>query len=413
MKAKKIKVILVVGARPNFMKAAPILEEMKRYRALEPVLLHTGQHYDTNMSDNFFRDLDMPKPDIFLGVGSGTHAEQTADIMIKFEKILLKEAPDLVIVVGDVNSTLACALAASKINYNYDAGNGRRSDIWSLTSGPCCERPLIAHVEAGLRSFDRSMPEEINRILTDHISDLLFVSEPSGLKNLKEEGIPDDKVYFVGNVMIDTLLKYKTKAEGLGVAHRILKADVPYAVLTLHRPSNVDNREKLSAVAAGLKEISKDLSIIFPSHPRTRRQIEVFSCGKYFVDQTNEESPIRNNGIYLVNPLGFLECLNLNMNARFVLTDSGGIQEETTVLGVPCLTLRDTTERPLTITEGTNRLVNVGNLVSEIKAILDLYRSHSVNSTYSPHSYMPKKVPEFWDGKAAERIVKVLSGCKV
>ncbi len=413
MKTDKIKVILVVGARPNFIKVAPILEEMQGHKAFEPILLHTGQHYDTNMSDSFFRDLEMPRPDIFLGVGSGSHAEQTAKVMVEFEKVLLKEMPHFVVVVGDVNSTLACALATSKIDYGEarkKKGKGEKgnSGIWQPTSNFCGRRPLIAHVEAGLRSFDRSMPEEINRMLTDQISDFLFVSEPSGIKNLKKEGIPDDKIFFVGNVMIDTLLKYKIKAEGLGVAHRVQEADTPYAVLTLHRPSNVDDRETFSAIAEGLQEISKDIPIIFPIHPRTRKQIEAFGLDSFFVGLTDNELSIPNNGIHLTNPLGFLEFLNLNMNARFVLTDSGGIQEETTVLGIPCLTLRDNTERPITITKGTNRLVNARNLVSEIRAILDSYKPNSVNSTYSALSSKPGEVPELWDGKAAERIVEIL-----
>lgn len=426
-----MKIIIVAGARPNFMKIAPIIRQLKveseklkvlsqkandyRLMTIDYLLVHTGQHYDYEMSQVFFEDLEIPEPDIYLDVGSGTHAEQSAKVMIEFEKVLMAQKPDIVIVVGDVNSTLACALATSKIDYQN--GNSRtliskgeegdygskKSDICHLASDFCGRRPLIAHVEAGLRSFDRSMPEEINRILTDQISDFLFVSEPSGLKNLKREGIPDDKIYFVGNVMIDTLLRYKTKAEGLGVARRLLKADKPYAVLTLHRPSNVDHKETLFAITEGLREISRDISIIFPVHPRVKINIDKFGLSTFY----NFNGSCSAN-IHCVDPLGFLEFLNLNMNARFVMTDSGGIQEETTVLGIPCFTLRDTTERPVTITEGTNRLINAENLVSKIKAILDSYKPKSVNSMLYAHSSTNKKVPQLWDGRAAERIVEIL-----
>jgi UDP-N-acetylglucosamine 2-epimerase (non-hydrolysing) len=311
-----MKIINVVGARPNFMKVAPIMRAMKPYRKIKSLLVHTGQHHDLDMSDVFFRDLELSKPDIHLEVGSGTHAVQTARVLERFEKVLFKEKPDLVLVAGDVNSTLACSLAASKLNIK------------------------VAHIEAGLRSFDRRMPEEINRILTDHLSDLLFTTCEDAGRNLAKEGIARDKAFLVGNVMVDTLL-YCMKKD----LHAIGRMP-EYAVVTLHRPSNVDDRDTFERISRSLCEIAKSIPIIFPVHPRTRRQIKRFGLGKYY-----------EGNIKLLDPLGYLDFINLYPKAKMVLTDSGGLQEETTVLDIPCLTIRENTERPITIKDGTNTLV--------------------------------------------------------
>ena len=448
-----MKVINVVGARPNFMKIAPIIRAIATYNnsyhlspiTLHHLLVHTGQHYDYEMSKVFFKDLELPEPDIYLGVGSGTHAEQTGKVMIEFEKVLFKERPDLVIVVGDVNSTLACALAASKTYYSkklgvnsgkVDAVKNEQISVNNLTNSknPINAinargyRPLIAHVEAGLRSFDRTMPEEINRLLTDQISDFLFAPSPDADENLKKEGIPEDKIFLVGNVMVDSLLHNLAKAKKSSILKRLglqkeLSTDncllptaycllptaycllpsayclLPsaYCLLTLHRPSNVDDKDSFLRIINALTEISKHIPIIFPIHPRTRKQIEAFGFEPYFVNLTNNQSPITNNRIYLVDPLGYLDFLNLMMHSTFVMTDSGGIQEETTVLGIPCLTLRDTTERPITISQGTNVLVwnDTQKIIDEAFKILD--RKGKTGNH-----------PELWDGKAAERIVEVL-----
>ena len=307
-----MKVLNVVGARPNFMKIAPIVDQMKQTPDLTGVLVHTGQHYDEGMSDVFFRDLGIPVPDIHLGVGSGTHAEQTARIMVEFEKVCLSEKPDLVVVVGDVNSTMACAIVAAKLLIP------------------------VAHVEAGLRSFDRAMPEEINRLVTDSLADLLFTTSRDADENLKREGVDPSKIHFVGNVMIDTLLKHREKAAAL----RIEKPK-QYALVTLHRPSNVDDPKVLGPILQALEEISRTMPVLFPIHPRTQKRVRDFGLSL-------------NNGVRTMEPLGYLEFLNLESSATVVLTDSGGLQEETTILGVPCLTLRHNTERPVTITHGTN-----------------------------------------------------------
>ena len=327
-----MKILHVVGARPNFMKIAPIMEEVAKYPArFQQVLVHTGQHYDDNMSKVFFEELELTQPDIYLGVGSGSHAEQTARIMLAFEPVLLEHRPDWVIVVGDVNSTVACALTAAKLGVK------------------------VAHVEAGLRSFDRTMPEEYNRVLTDHIADLLFTTEPSANENLRREGISEEKVHFVGNVMIDTLLRHKKRALALDVLGKYGLQPQGFALLTLHRPSNVDVPEVLAGILDALAEVQARLPIIFPAHPRTRQRIDDLGLD-------NPQSTFRN--LQLIEPLGYLEFLNLMANAQLVLTDSGGIQEETTVLGVPlrqgsgqaCLTLRKNTERPVTVTQGTKPL---------------------------------------------------------
>ncbi|MHA1294885.1 MAG: non-hydrolyzing UDP-N-acetylglucosamine 2-epimerase, partial [Promethearchaeota archaeon] len=377
-----IKVIHVVGARPNFMKVAPIMREMFKYpQKFDQILIHTGQHYDNEMSKYFFKDLELPKPDIYLEVGSGTHAEQTGKIMIKFEKVCFREKPDLVIVYGDVNSTISCALAAAKL----------------LIS--------IAHIEAGLRSFDRTMPEEINRIITDQISDYLFTTCEDANYNLIKEGTPENKIFFVGNVMIDTLLKNMKKAENsnilenLGLKNKINKTK--YAIVTLHRPSNVDDPKKLEGILNALNILSNEIPIIFPAHPRTFRKIKNFKLAKVINYKGNFLSkeikkPIRN--IKIIPPLSYFDFLCLMSNASIVLTDSGGIQEETTILGVPCLTLRNNTERPITLKVGTNVLV--GNdpqkIINKARSILNNGKSRI-------------KIPKYWDGKAAKRIVRILS----
>ena len=411
-----MKILTVVGARPNFMKAAPISVAIKEYNEraaassaerqepatemIQHILVHTGQHYDDLMSGSFFSDLNLPKPDVHLGVGSGSHAVQTAEIMKKFEEVLLGEKPEVVVVVGDVNSTLACALVTAKVSFD--------------TLG---SRPLIAHVEAGLRSFDRSMPEEINRILTDHVSDLLFATEKSGLQNLRDEGIPSNKLHFAGNTMIDSLLAFKDKAEGsrileeLGLRTPLGKngagnSIARYALLTLHRPSNVDNREAFLNVLEGLEELAKDCPIVFPVHPRTRRRISEFGLESYLrMDMAQVKGDGRHSGssggIILTEPLGYLEFLCLMKHAALVVTDSGGIQEETTCLGIPCVTVRENTERPVTLTNGTN--IIAGTRKQRIKDAIGQQLKRKGGDD----------VPENWDGRAATRIVDVLiSACR-
>jgi UDP-N-acetylglucosamine 2-epimerase (non-hydrolysing) len=407
-----MKILSVVGARPNFMKAAPIISAVNRYNtnrrvsaadghpmtdAIEHVLVHTGQHYDDFMSGSFFTDLRLPPPDIHLGVKSGSPTFQTADIMKAFEAVLLEKRPDVVVVVGDVTSTLACALVTAKVSFN-SAGS----------------RPLIAHVEAGLRSFDRSMPEEINRILTDQLSDLLFVTEQRGIQNLSREGVPLEKIHFVGNTMIDSLLAFKQRAEGSSILEQLeLRRGAgkegdrgsirPYALLTLHRPSNVDNRNSLLSILAGLEELATDCPVIFPIHPRTQKRIEEFDLltllgAKGPLTQgegRNSESSGR--GIILTPPMGYLDFLCLMMHASIVVTDSGGIQEETTCLGVPCVTVRENTERPITVEMGTNVLA--GTNEDNIKNAIRRQMRKTISGS----------IPDKWDGQAAIRIVDVLA----
>ncbi len=397
------KVLTVVGARPNFMKAAPIIAAIKVHNErvsdtaddsrfqLQHVLVHTGQHYDEAMSDRFFNDLNIPKPDVHLGVGSGSHAIQTAEVMRRFEEVLLTERPDLLIVVGDVNSTIGCALVASKISFDADG-----------------TRPLIAHVEAGLRSFDRAMPEEINRILTDHLADLLFVTEESGLRNLQEEGIPEHKVHFVGNTMIDSLLAFKDKADRSDILERLnLRnqnggnvAIERYALLTLHRPSNVDQCATFRNILEGLAAVSNAWPVIFPVHPRTRKRISEFGLERYFRangdNKHNGSVASSGAGIQLVEPLGYLDFLCLMAHAAVVVTDSGGIQEETTCLGVPCVTVRENTERPVTVSVGTNLLA--GTSREGIQKATQQQLSSRVSGS----------VPEAWDGKSSQRILEVI-----
>ena len=366
MKKGKKKIHIIVGARPNFMKMAPLYKEFTKFKnEFEIKLIHTGQHYDERMSKFFFDDLQMPKPDEYLEVGSGTHGKQTAKIMERYEEVLLKDKPDLVIVAGDVNSTSACAIDAVKLHIP------------------------VAHLEAGLRSFARSMPEEINRILTDAISNYLLTPSIDGDENLLAEGVSKDKIFFVGNIMIDSLMQYQEKARNSDILDRIDVKD-DYALITLHRPSNVDNKEGLLTILNAFEEISKSISLIFPIHPRTTKQIQTFNL---------EDKVKKMENLHLVPPVGYYDFLKLQMDAKFILTDSGGIQEESTYFGVPCLTLRPNTERPITITQGTNTLVKLetDDIINEAKKILS-------------GNIKKGSIPKYWDGKTAERIVKIFKG---
>jgi UDP-N-acetylglucosamine 2-epimerase (non-hydrolysing) len=360
-----IRIILVAGARPNFMKVAPLMRELSnhpdKFRAR---LVHTGQHYDADMSDIFFQDLDLPKPDRSLGIGSGSHAEQTGRIMVAFEKVCLEERSDLVIVVGDVNSTLACALTAKKL---------------------CIP---VAHVEAGLRSRDWTMPEEINRVVTDTISDLLFTPSPDADQNLLREGVSPERIHFVGNVMIDSLLANLPKTESRNTLAKMGVTSGRYATLTLHRPSNVDEPKVLAGIVDVLIDLSPRLSIVWPLHPRCKKNLEAFGMlGRL------ENAP----SVKITEPLGYLDMLSLNRHARMIITDSGGLQEEATVLRVPCITLRENTERPITVEAGCNKVV--GNHPDAIRAAV-----FSALSRNGQHI----RTPELWDGRAAERIVDVI-----
>jgi UDP-N-acetylglucosamine 2-epimerase (non-hydrolysing) len=383
--------MIVAGARPNFMKIASIINAIGAHnhsnasRRIERVLVHTGQHYGEQMSDAFFRDLDIPAPDVDLEVGSASHAQQTAEIMKRFETALLSALPDVLLVVGDVNSTVACSLVASKIIY---PSNSLRT------------RPLIGHVEAGLRSFDRSMPEEINRIVTDALSDLLFITEQSAAENLRNEGVQQAKIHWVGNTMVDTLLKHRNRAQESSILSRLgLSKDMqrPYAVVTLHRPSNVDDRRTFGEILEALAELAGNMPLLFPAHPRTTNRIKEFHFERYF-DFLDEIQTIGvdNSRVQCIPPLGYLDFLCLMSNARLMLTDSGGIQEETTVLGVPCVTLRENTERPATIASGNNVLAG-----TKKEVIVKL----ALEKLQSPATAVP---PRFWDGQAGTRIIEVL-----
>ncbi|MBL7998601.1 MAG: UDP-N-acetylglucosamine 2-epimerase (non-hydrolyzing) [Candidatus Kapabacteria bacterium] len=360
------KVLSVVGARPNFMKVAPLHRTfVAQHPEIEHQICHTGQHYDPRMSDAFFNDLDMPAPAYFLGVGSGSHAEQTARVMVEFEKVCLEAKPDCVIVVGDVNSTIACTLTAAKLHI-----------------------PTI-HVEAGLRSFDRTMPEEINRIATDAICDYCFVTEQSGMDNLAHDGYPAERTFFVGNTMIDSLMYALPKAEQSGVVQECGLTPKSYVLMTLHRPSNVDDPQQLAMLLDVFEELSSQRDVVFPIHPRTRKNME--QSGLLARTEANPR-------IHLIEPQGYVRFLALMKNADFVMTDSGGIQEETTVLGVPCLTLRTTTERPVTVSLGTNILIqpNGKEIREAMNALLTQPRKKGT-------------VPPLWDGKAAERICEIIT----
>jgi len=327
-----MKIVLIAGARPNFVKIAPLMREMRCHLEIAPILVHTGQHYDRAMSEQFFAELEIPQPDFNLGVGSGSHAIQTAEVMRRLEPILETLKPAFVLVVGDVNSTLAAALTAVKLGIP------------------------VAHVEAGLRSFDRTMPEEVNRLLTDAIAELLFVTEESGRQNLLREGNPSDKIHFVGNVMIDALQMFRPRWERSPILDCLqLNGNRPYIVLTLHRPSNVDNPVNLTNILEALDEVARHLPIVFPVHPRVKPHL--LRQGNLFFSKPDSGEPLPSKGITCLDPLGYLDFIALMSRARLVLTDSGGIQEETTILGVPCLTLRENTERPITVSHGTNRVI--------------------------------------------------------
>ena len=376
-----MKVIQVVGARPNFMKVAPLHRAIQKLAGWTSMIVHTGQHFDAKMSDVFFTQLELPKPDFFLGIGGGSHTEVTAKIMVAFEKIVEAEKPDLIIVVGDVTSTLACTLVAIKMGIK------------------------VAHVEAGLRSFDRTMPEELNRILTDSVADYLFVTEESGMRHLKNEGVADERVFFAGNVMIDSLVRYQEKAktttilEDLGLstsdsqlatAAKQLLSTSDYIVMTMHRPANVDTKEGLESILELIELSSKDTKIIFPIHPRTRAHMEKFGLAER-LDQAKN--------LIMTEPLGYLEFIQLMSNATAILTDSGGIQEETTYLGVPCLTFRDSTERPITVTLGTNQLLSD----------LDPKKTYAALQEILAGKVKKGSIPPLWDGNAAERIAAQLA----
>lgn len=354
----EIVVHLIAAARPNFMKVAPLYHELAATDWCKPVLIHTGQHYDSNMSDAFFDDLRLPKPDHHLGVGSGSHAEQTAGVMVAYEKILMETPPDWVVVVGDVNSTVACSLAAKKL----------------------CLR--VAHLEAGLRSGDRTMPEEINRLVTDAISDVLWTPSPDGDENLAREGVPADRVSFVGNIMIDSYELMREQIEEAGTRAELGLSPREYAVVTLHRPSNVDHPQTLEMLVDTLVGVAQDLPLAFAMHPRTRKNLESFGLLRKLeaVD-----------GITVTEPMSYIRFMGLVRDAKLVLTDSGGIQEETTYLGVPCLTLRDTTERPVTVTQGSNRLVKPEELGAMIAKVIE-------------GNWSTGRKPDLWDGRTASRI---------
>jgi UDP-N-acetylglucosamine 2-epimerase (non-hydrolysing) len=365
-----IQLLAVAGARPNFIKIGPLLRVLGRDPRFAARLVHTGQHYDARLSQVFFEELAIPRPDVELEVGSGSHSAQTAEIMRRFEPVLAAEQPHAVLVVGDVNSTIGCALVAAKF-FRDEAFRFRGAER---------RRPVIVHVEAGLRSFDDDMPEEINRRLTDCISDLLYVSDPAGLENLRAEGVAEERVAFVGNVMIDTLLGARDAAARSTVLADLGVTPGGYGLVTLHRPSNVDDPAALGRLLAALDDLATRVPLIFPVHPRTRARLD---GARVALDPRRWT---------VVDPLGYLDFLRLESQARIVLTDSGGVQEETTVLGVPCVTLRDNTERPVTISEGTNRLA--GTAPGAIRAAIQA-------ALASPPT---GKVPRYWDGRAAERI---------
>jgi len=379
-----MKVLSVVGARPNFIKIAPFIAAINKSNQstnepIEHVLVHTGQHYDIEMSEVFFEELEIPSPDINLEVGSGSHSWQTAEIMRRFEPVLDQEKPDIVVVVGDVNSTVACALVASKIQYGCSTQNSKLT-----THNLGVSRPLIAHIEAGLRSFDRTMPEEINRVVTDSLSDILFTHCSDANENLRKEGAPENRIKLVGNIMIDTLVSNLDKARAKKMHEMMGFKDKNYVYVTLHRPSNVDEREVISTIIQQLEKLSSQMPVVFPLHPRTKKMLDDFGI------------KVKNNShLLMTNPIGYQDSICLIEHARFVITDSGGVQEETTFFRTPCLTMRPNTERPITIREGSNKLTDPDRLWSDIEALLN-----------QPERL--GKVPFMWDGKTGERIVQIM-----
>jgi UDP-N-acetylglucosamine 2-epimerase (non-hydrolysing) len=357
-----MKLLIIAGARPNFMKVAPLIKAAARHgdARIECKLVHTGQHYDQKMSDIFFKELGIPEPAVNLEVGSGSHATQTANIMLRFEPVIERERPDWLVVVGDVNSTMACTLVAAKMGVK------------------------VAHVEAGLRSGDRTMPEEINRLVTDAIADLLLTPSEDGSENLRREGVPDHKIDMVGNIMIDSLIAHLKDAEGAGTLARLGLEPERFIYVTLHRPSNVDTERSLRALLDGLVFVAEKFPVVFPIHPRTRSRIEQFGI------EIPSAADVR-----LIDPVGYLDSLMLTRNARCVLTDSGGLQEESTYFRTPCLTLRPNTERPVTVTIGSNKLIEVGNLANEFRAVI-------------AGQVRFGDIPKYWDGKTAERTLTAL-----
>lgn len=357
-----MEIHLIAAARPNFMKIAPLYHELIKRDGIEPIIVHTGQHYDLNMSDVFFKDFNLPAPHIHLGVGSGTHAQQTGKVMMAYEKVLMGKSPDLVVVVGDVNSTVAATLAAVKLGIK------------------------TAHLEAGLRSFDRTMPEEINRIVTDSIADYLWTPSPDGDENLKNQGVDASRIEMVGNIMIDSLEMMRSAIEKMTSLKRFGITGSNYGLVTLHRPFNVDNPEIMETLCRTLADISKMLPLIFPVHPRTADRIKEMDLGK-ILDKADQ--------LFLSDPLGYKDFMNLVMKSRLLITDSGGVQEETTYLGIPCLTLRPNTERPVTITQGTNRLCRPEDLHDMVLKILS-------------NDFPKGTIPHLWDGKTAGRVADAI-----
>ena len=358
-----LKIISVVGARPNFIKVAPVHKAFQKFPAkVNHLICHTGQHFDENMSRIFFKELELPEPDFYLGIGEGSHAEQTARIMIEFEKTLISEKPALIIVYGDVNSTLACSLVAAKLGIK------------------------IAHVESGLRSFDRDMPEEINRMLTDILADYLFVSELSGLKNLKKESISDNKMFFVGNVMIDSLVYYMPEINSSHILKSLKLDKKNYILVTFHRPRNVDTKENVNNLINFLNNLAARRTVVFPVHPRTAKNIREFGLSGKF-----------SGNVITTEPIGYIDFLALAKNAELVITDSGGIQEETTFMGVQCITVRNNTERPVTVNIGTNQLIGIN--LSKVEKAASLVLNGKIKKG---------SVPELWDGHTADRIAEIL-----
>lgn len=364
---------LIAAARPNFMKIAPLYHALSHKTWAAPKIVHTGQHYDINMSDAFFADLMLPQPHYHLGIGSGSHAEQTGKVMIAYEKLLQEKRPDMVVVAGDVNSTLACSLAAVKIVYGPDGGGKAVARV----------RPVVAHLEAGLRSFDRTMPEEINRIVTDSLADLLWTPSSDGDENLLREGVAPDKILCVGNIMIDSFEMLRPRIEEENAVKSYGFGKKGYAVVTLHRPANVDDPVKFEQISKSLVEIARKLPLIFPVHPRTKKNLQ-----QYGLWQLLQNSP----GIYLEEPASYIRFMSLVCDSRLLITDSGGVQEETTYLGIPCLTLRPNTERPVTVSQGTNRLCKPDDIVAQVALLEGCVGSRG-------------RRPKLWDGKTAGRIV--------
>jgi len=354
-----LRVMHIVGARPNFIKAAPVIKSLDTFLDIENIIVHTGQHYDKNMSEQFFIDLEIPKPNINLGIGGGSHAVQTANTMIGCEKTFDKYKPDVVVVYGDVNSSVAAALVASKLNLK------------------------VIHIESGLRSNDRTMPEELNRIVTDHLSDYLFISCEDGLENLKKEGIPEEKCFFVGNTMIDSLVEFEDKFDASPIIQELDLEKNNYSLITIHRPFTVDNKTRLLEMMDSLVEVSKEIECVFPIHPRTKNTLIRFGVFNDYLYK-----------IKIIEPLGYIDFMCLQKNSKFIITDSGGIQEESSYFNVPCLTVRDNTERPITIQNGTNKLIGTSykNLINEVKNI----------------NYNSKSNIELWDGHSAQRISSII-----